>query len=270
MPWRGTWQRSVWQFLGCRSSFVLFLFLPPSAQPRALLGSRSEVADIGCLEGAVGRDLGNLCLLLPSLELSSGCCLLPSDSVFCRLLRAAGCWPGAELESLAYGCGLLVGLMDPQQQHLIFQPLLSSDQPSSTGEQKTKPTQNSVRELRGLGLSPDLVRFAACLGLAPGSALQQHPALSPGRGQSCCAARLRAVELGLSPALACRGMVPECCCCASQPCLCCCSDRLQVLHAPGHLGEGEDLHVLPRGARAGTHWGWGSCELSSASLAAFS
>uniref|UniRef100_A0A673LJR6 CTP synthase n=1 Tax=Sinocyclocheilus rhinocerous TaxID=307959 RepID=A0A673LJR6_9TELE len=29
-------------------------------------------------------------------------------------------------------------------------------QPSATGEQKTKPTQNSVRELRGLGLSPDL------------------------------------------------------------------------------------------------------------------
>ena len=36
-------------------------------------------------------------------------------------------------------------------------------QPSSTGEQKTKPTQNSVRELRGLGLSPDLVgRSAVC------------------------------------------------------------------------------------------------------------
>lgn len=32
-----------------------------------------------------------------------------------------------------------------------------SVQPSATGEQKTKPTQNSVRELRGLGLSPDLV-----------------------------------------------------------------------------------------------------------------
>lgn len=30
-------------------------------------------------------------------------------------------------------------------------------QPSATGEQKTKPTQNSVRALRGLGLSPDLV-----------------------------------------------------------------------------------------------------------------
>ncbi|EDO46668.1 predicted protein [Nematostella vectensis] len=29
--------------------------------------------------------------------------------------------------------------------------------PSATGEQKTKPTQNSVRELRGLGLSPDLI-----------------------------------------------------------------------------------------------------------------
>lgn len=30
-------------------------------------------------------------------------------------------------------------------------------QPQTTGEQKTKPTQSSVRELRGLGLSPDLV-----------------------------------------------------------------------------------------------------------------
>ncbi|XP_064405110.1 CTP synthase 2-like isoform X1 [Halichondria panicea] len=30
-------------------------------------------------------------------------------------------------------------------------------QPSSTGEQKTKPTQNSVRQLRGLGLSPDVI-----------------------------------------------------------------------------------------------------------------
>ncbi|KAI0217671.1 CTP synthase 1 [Lamellibrachia satsuma] len=30
-------------------------------------------------------------------------------------------------------------------------------QPKATGEQKTKPTQNSVRELRGLGLSPDLI-----------------------------------------------------------------------------------------------------------------
>lgn len=30
-------------------------------------------------------------------------------------------------------------------------------QPKSTGEHKTKPTQNSVRELRGLGLSPDFV-----------------------------------------------------------------------------------------------------------------
>ncbi|KAK2844842.1 hypothetical protein Q5P01_011501 [Channa striata] len=30
-------------------------------------------------------------------------------------------------------------------------------QPNTTGEQKTKPTQNSVRELRGLGLCPDLI-----------------------------------------------------------------------------------------------------------------
>ena len=30
-------------------------------------------------------------------------------------------------------------------------------EPVCTGEQKTKPTQNAVRELRGLGLSPDLI-----------------------------------------------------------------------------------------------------------------
>ena len=29
----------------------------------------------------------------------------------------------------------------------------------STGEQKTKPTQHSIRQLRGLGLSPDIVSF---------------------------------------------------------------------------------------------------------------
>uniref|UniRef100_A0A672YBZ6 CTP synthase n=1 Tax=Sphaeramia orbicularis TaxID=375764 RepID=A0A672YBZ6_9TELE len=37
----------------------------------------------------------------------------------------------------------------------FFFPICS--QPNTTGEQKTKPTQNSVRELRGLGLSPDLI-----------------------------------------------------------------------------------------------------------------
>ena len=30
-------------------------------------------------------------------------------------------------------------------------------QPKSTGESKTKPTQASVKELRGSGLSPDLI-----------------------------------------------------------------------------------------------------------------
>ena len=33
----------------------------------------------------------------------------------------------------------------------------AASQPHSTGEQKSKPTQNSVRQLRGQGLSPDLV-----------------------------------------------------------------------------------------------------------------
>ncbi|KAL8613708.1 CTP synthase 1 [Nucella lapillus] len=37
-------------------------------------------------------------------------------------------------------------------------------QPKTTGEQKTKPTQASVRELRGLGLSPDII---ICRSLTP-------------------------------------------------------------------------------------------------------
>jgi CTP synthase len=32
--------------------------------------------------------------------------------------------------------------------------------PAIHGELKTKPTQASIRDLRGLGLTPDLVRFA--------------------------------------------------------------------------------------------------------------
>uniref|UniRef100_A0A672LNC8 CTP synthase n=1 Tax=Sinocyclocheilus grahami TaxID=75366 RepID=A0A672LNC8_SINGR len=38
-----------------------------------------------------------------------------------------------------------------------IEPEVCVIEPNSTGEQKTKPTQNSVRELRGLGLSPDLI-----------------------------------------------------------------------------------------------------------------
>ncbi len=36
--------------------------------------------------------------------------------------------------------------------HVSLVPIVGS-----VGEQKTKPTQSSVRDLRGLGLSPDLV-----------------------------------------------------------------------------------------------------------------
>ncbi|XP_071133688.1 CTP synthase 2-like [Mytilus edulis] len=39
-------------------------------------------------------------------------------------------------------------------------------QPQATGEQKTKPTQASVRELRGLGLSPDLIVCRSTLPIA--------------------------------------------------------------------------------------------------------
>lgn len=39
-------------------------------------------------------------------------------------------------------------------------------QPQTTGEQKTKPTQSSVRELRGLGLSPDLIVCRSTLPIA--------------------------------------------------------------------------------------------------------
>lgn len=41
--------------------------------------------------------------------------------------------------------------------HNTLQTLCFGLQPKSTGEPKTKPTQSSVRELRGLGLSPDLI-----------------------------------------------------------------------------------------------------------------
>ncbi|XP_055368681.1 CTP synthase 1 isoform X2 [Betta splendens] len=41
--------------------------------------------------------------------------------------------------------------------HDGVEPQVCVIEPSATGEQKTKPTQNSVRELRGLGLSPDLI-----------------------------------------------------------------------------------------------------------------
>src|ERR1700716_2262685 len=36
--------------------------------------------------------------------------------------------------------------------HVSLVPVIGA-----VGEQKTKPTQNSVRDLRGLGLSPDLI-----------------------------------------------------------------------------------------------------------------
>ncbi|KAJ8027305.1 CTP synthase 1 [Holothuria leucospilota] len=40
-------------------------------------------------------------------------------------------------------------------------------QPKSTGEQKTKPTQASIRELRGLGLQPDFIACRSHTPLAP-------------------------------------------------------------------------------------------------------
>ena len=45
-----------------------------------------------------------------------------------------------------------------QVQDNVFKYHVSfSLQPKATGEHKTKPTQNSIRELRGLGLYPDMV-----------------------------------------------------------------------------------------------------------------
>lgn len=42
--------------------------------------------------------------------------------------------------------------------------------PGATGDDKTKPTQSSVRELRGLGLTPDLV---ICRSTKPCSNVEQ-------------------------------------------------------------------------------------------------
>ncbi|ELU03640.1 hypothetical protein CAPTEDRAFT_148482 [Capitella teleta] len=44
-----------------------------------------------------------------------------------------------------------------KQENFICVHVSLIPQPKTTGEQKSKPTQNSVRELRGLGLSPDLI-----------------------------------------------------------------------------------------------------------------
>ena len=49
----------------------------------------------------------------------------------------------------------------------VFSLIISDDmyiyivytQPGNTGEQKTKPTQHSVRQMRGFGLSPDIVSW---------------------------------------------------------------------------------------------------------------
>jgi CTP synthase (UTP-ammonia lyase) len=48
-------------------------------------------------------------------------------------------------------------IYENQQVNQKINTLIHSFQPKATGEQKTKPTQSSIRELRGLGLSPDLV-----------------------------------------------------------------------------------------------------------------
>lgn len=87
-----------------------------------------------------------------------------------------------------------------------------SAQPGTTGEQKTKPTQNSVRELRGLGLSPDLVSGA-----------------EPDQGVPFF------------------GSFPE----PSATSDLLLADHVPLHHRAGELRQRKDLHVLPRGARAG-------------------
>lgn len=64
---------------------------------------------------------------------------------------------------------------------LLFWFDFCGPQPQTTGEQKTKPTQSSVRELRGLGLSPDLVShiglFRLCMSdvVCPLLAVEKNP-----------------------------------------------------------------------------------------------
>lgn len=95
-----------------------------------------------------------------------------------------------------------------------------SFQPNTTGEQKTKPTQNSVRELRGLGLSPDLVR-------------QKYDRRD----------KIDVVKTGYT----CKKKSPICA-----------SDHVPLRNAFGNGGEGEDIHVLSRGAHAGDEKGGGA------------
>lgn len=61
------------------------------------------------------------------------------------------------LPAVPFKVNLGVCFIHPQRENICLVHVSLVPQPSSTGEHKTKPTQASVRELRGLGLSPDFI-----------------------------------------------------------------------------------------------------------------
>lgn len=98
-------------------------------------------------------------------------------------------------------------------------------QPNSTGEQKTKPTQNSVRELRGLGLSPDLVRLYSLLYTVKSQSMSSHS--------------------------------------SSEKYFFFVADCLSLLNSIGNCCQRENLHVLPRGTWTGDLRAWRVLNLQS-------
>lgn len=97
-------------------------------------------------------------------------------------------------------------------------------QPNSTGEQKTKPTQNSVRELRGLGLSPDLVSLYS-LYVIKSQSMSSHS--------------------------------------SSEIFFVVVADCLSLLNSIGHCCQRENLHVLPCGTWTGDLCTWRVLHLQS-------
>lgn len=83
-----------------------------------------------------------------------------------------------DYESLAFieairELGVKVGLENCTYVHVVYLPYLSA-----SNETKTKPAQNSVRELRGLGVTPDVL--VARSEKAPGAAVKRKLALFSG------------------------------------------------------------------------------------------
>ncbi|KAH0520334.1 Histone-binding protein RBBP7 [Microtus ochrogaster] len=83
-------------------------------------------------------------------------------------------------------------------------------QPCVTGEQKTKPTQNSVRSLRGLGLSPDLIvcRSSKPIEMAVKEKISMFCHVNPEQGQGVFRVKVLVVTDAVGDGSGCGRLLP--------------------------------------------------------------